>query len=50
MLLPLLLLLLLRSVAPLPFDGLLTFTHHKPSMCILAVRAGTRTDSPLCSR
>lgn len=46
----LLLLLLLCSVAPLPFDGSLTFTHHKPSMCILAVCIGTYTDSPLCSR
>lgn len=45
----LLLLLLLRSVAPLPFDGSLTLTHHKPSMCILAVRTGTYTDSPLHS-
>lgn len=45
----LLLLLLLLSVAPLPFDSSLTLTHHKPSMCILAVRAGTYTDSPLHS-
>lgn len=45
----LLLLLLLRSVDPLPFDGLLTLTHHKPSMCILAVHAGTSADSPLHS-
>lgn len=49
LLLLLLPLLLLRSVAPLPFDGSLTLTHHKPSVCILAVRTGTYTDSPLHS-
>lgn len=47
LLLLLMLMLLMRFVAPLPFDG--SLTHHKPSVCILAVRTGTYTDSPLHS-
>lgn len=50
LLLLLMLMLLLHSATPLPFDGSLALTHRKPSVCILALRTGTHTDSPLHSR
>lgn len=42
----LLLLLLLRTVALLPFDCLLALTHREPSMCILTVHKHRQPPQP----